>query len=90
MLSFEISSEEVYPQNSSTLSKVMTSFNKSAQLSLGPVDVGVLVNHNVHVFIRGCLTLKFLGSWKTVTGSLMTMIAGLLDGDVDVEGAVVE
>lgn len=24
------------------------------------------MNHSVHVFIRGCLTLKFSGSWKTV------------------------
>jgi hypothetical protein len=24
------------------------------------------VNHSVHVFISGCLTLKFSGSWKTV------------------------
>ena len=57
----------------------MTSFNKSAQLSLGPVAVGVLVNHNVQVCMRGCLTLKFLGSWKTVNGSLAIMVAGLLD-----------
>ena len=48
----------------------MTSFNKSAQLSLGPVAVGVFVNHNVHLCMRGCLTVKFLGSWKTVKGSL--------------------
>jgi hypothetical protein len=62
-------SDAIYPQNSSTLSKVMTSFNKSAQFSLGPVALGVLVNQRVQVFMRGCLTLKFLGSWKTVRGS---------------------
>ena len=48
----------------------MTSFNKSAQLSLGPVALGVFVNHNVQVCMRGCLMLKFLGSWKTVKGSV--------------------
>lgn len=25
------------------------------------------MNHRVHSLIRGCLTLKFSGSWKTVT-----------------------
>lgn len=65
-----------YPQNSSTLSNVMTSFNKSAHDSFGPVAVGVLVNHNVHVFISGCLTLKFFGSWNTVKGSCEAMAAG--------------
>jgi hypothetical protein len=25
------------------------------------------VNHNVQAFISGCFTLKFSGSWKTVT-----------------------
>ena len=24
------------------------------------------MNHRVHLFIRGCLTLKLSGSWKTV------------------------
>lgn len=24
------------------------------------------MNHNVHSFIKGCLTLKFSGSWNTV------------------------
>ena len=24
------------------------------------------MNHSVHVFMSGCLTLKFSGSWKTV------------------------
>ena len=24
------------------------------------------MNHRVHVFMSGCLTLKFSGSWKTV------------------------
>jgi len=28
--------------------------------------LGGLVNHRVHVFMRGCLTLKLLGSSKTV------------------------
>jgi hypothetical protein len=27
------------------------------------------VNHRVHVFIKGCLTLKFSESWKTVRTS---------------------
>lgn len=27
------------------------------------------MNHRVHSCIRGCLTLKFSGSWKTVTCS---------------------
>jgi hypothetical protein len=27
------------------------------------------VNHSDHVFMRGCLTLKFSGSWKTVRTS---------------------
>lgn len=27
------------------------------------------MNHRVQVFARGCLTLKLLGSWKTVTVS---------------------
>jgi len=52
------------PQNSSTESNEMTSFSSSAQLS--PLPLGGLVNHSVHVFISGCLTLKFSGSWKTV------------------------
>jgi hypothetical protein len=29
------------------------------------------VNHKVHLFISGCLTLKCSGSWKTVTGSVL-------------------
>jgi hypothetical protein len=33
--------------------------------------VGGLVNHKVHLFMSGCLTLKCSGSWKTVTGSLL-------------------
>jgi hypothetical protein len=33
------------------------------------LPLGGLVNHSVHVFIRGCLTLKFSGSWKTVRTS---------------------
>lgn len=35
------------------------------------LPVGGLVNHRVHLFIKGCLTVKFSGSWKTVTGSLL-------------------
>ena len=31
--------------------------------------LGGLVNHKVHSCINGCLTLKFSGSWNTVTGS---------------------
>ena len=57
----------------------MTSFSKSAQLSLGPVALGVFVNHKVQVFMRGCLTVKFLGSWKTVKGSWETRVCG--EGD---------
>jgi len=66
----------------------MTSFNKSAQLSLGPVALGVFVNHNVQVCMSGCLMLKFLGSWKTVKGSCWgTMVLGAEEdvGD-EVEG----
>lgn len=29
------------------------------------------MNHSVHSFINGCLTLKFSESWKTVTESLL-------------------
>ena len=28
------------------------------------------MNHKVHLFMRGCLTLKFSGSWNTVISSL--------------------
>lgn len=60
----------------------MTSLSRSFQL-LSPfndqsqrIQVGArqhtprggLVNHKVHVLARGCLTLKLLASWKTVTG----------------------
>jgi hypothetical protein len=35
------------------------------------------VNHNVQECMSGCLTVKFLGSWKTVKGSLaMTVESG--------------
>ena len=59
----------------------MTSFNRSFQLSPYKKSVGVkenapegsrtfplggLVNHKVHLCIRGCLTLKLSLSWKTV------------------------
>lgn len=30
------------------------------------------MNHRVQVFMSGCLTLKFSGSWKTVTGAAST------------------
>jgi hypothetical protein len=33
------------------------------------LPLGGLVNHSVHVFMRGCLTLKFSGSWNTVRTS---------------------
>ena len=33
------------------------------------------MNHRVHVFIRGCLTLKFSGSWKTVLTALSSVVA---------------
>jgi hypothetical protein len=36
------------------------------------------VNHSVHVFMRGCLTLKFSGSWKTVRTS-PSAVSALLD-----------
>lgn len=32
------------------------------------LPLGGLVNHNVHLFCSGCLTLKLSLSWKTVTG----------------------
>jgi hypothetical protein len=38
---------------------------KSCQYRTLPL--GGLVNQRVHSFIKGCLTLKFSGSWKTVT-----------------------
>ena len=50
-----------YPQNSSTLSKVMTSFSKSAQLSLGPVALGVFVNHKVHGIHEWVLDIEVFG-----------------------------
>jgi hypothetical protein len=49
---------------------VITSLRRSAQCSFGPVAEGVLVNQRVQVCMRGCFTVKFLGSWKTVRGSL--------------------
>jgi hypothetical protein len=33
------------------------------------LPLGGLVNHSDHVFMSGCLTLKFSGSWKTVRTS---------------------
>lgn len=36
------------------------------------------MNHSVHVFMSGCLTLKFSASWKTVRISLSSVLA-LLD-----------
>jgi hypothetical protein len=41
------------------------------------LPLGGLVNHSVHVFMRGCLTLKFSGSWNTVRTS--PSAASLLD-----------
>lgn len=32
------------------------------------------MNHNVHSCIKGCLTLKFSGSWKTVILSPLVVI----------------
>lgn len=52
------------PQNSSTLSKVMTSLSSSFQSCL---PLGGLVNQRVHAFCSWCLTLKLAGSSKTVT-----------------------
>ena len=57
----------------------MTSFNKSFQLSPYSVSnainhiqltlpLGGFVNHKVHLFCRGCFTLKLSLSWNTVTG----------------------
>jgi hypothetical protein len=37
------------------------------------LPVGGLVNHKVHLFRRGCLTLKCSGLWKTVTGPLASV-----------------
>jgi hypothetical protein len=48
------------------------------KVSLFTFPVGGLVNHNVHLFIKGCLTVKFSGSWKTVTGSLLKGAFGLM------------
>lgn len=33
------------------------------------------MNHSVHVFMSGCLTLKFSGSWKTVRISPSAVVA---------------
>lgn len=33
------------------------------------------MNHRVHVFMSGCLTLKFSGSWKTVRTALSSVLA---------------
>lgn len=33
------------------------------------------MNHSVHVFMSGCLTLKFSGSWKTVRISPSSVVA---------------
>lgn len=33
--------------------------------------LGGLVNQRVHLFIKGCLTLKFSGEWNTVNCSLL-------------------
>lgn len=38
------------------------------------------MNHKVHSCIKGCLTLKFSGSWKTVTGSSPDFAVPLLVG----------
>src|SRR4051812_36645361 len=37
--------------------------------------LGGLVNHSVHLFWRGCLTLKLSLSWKTVTGLSSSLAA---------------
>ena len=44
----------------------------------GTFPLGGLVNHRVHSCIKGCLTLKFSGSWKTVTCSSPDFWAPLL------------
>lgn len=36
------------------------------------------MNHKVHLFINGCLTLKFSGSWKTVICSSTLSPLGFL------------
>jgi hypothetical protein len=43
------------------------------------LPLGGLVNHSVHVFMRGCLTLKFSASWKTVRISLSLVVAVVSD-----------
>lgn len=68
----------------------MTSLSSSFQLSPYVVSIkviesvvravctlplGGLVNHNVHMFMSGCLTLKLLGSWNTVRTSLSSAAA---------------
>lgn len=52
------------PQNSSTLSKLMTSLSSSFQSCF---PLGGFVNQRVHAFCSACLTLKLAGSSKTVT-----------------------
>ena len=38
--------------------------------------LGGFVNHSVQLFWRGCLTLKFSASWKTVMFSVLEVAGG--------------
>jgi hypothetical protein len=80
----------------------MTSFSSSFQLSPCICQHGILlagagertfplgglVNHSVHVFMSGCLTLKFSASWNTVLTSLSE--SALADGFVGSPAALSE
>lgn len=57
-----------YPQKSSTVSTVIICFKLSDQFVIVAFFPG-LSNQNVHLFWRGCLTLKAAASSKAVTGA---------------------
>jgi len=46
------------------------------------------VNHRVHSLMRGCLTLKFSASWKTVTDSLLDLPASTAVYSEDMLGSL--
>lgn len=58
--------EKIIPVISLCLLSTDVLNGKPVQLAF---PLGGLVNHRVQVFIRGCFTLKFSASWKTVTFS---------------------
>jgi hypothetical protein len=49
-----------------TLSENVSTFEKEAMWRKLALPLGGLVNHRVHLCIKGCLTLKLSLSWKTV------------------------